>query len=398
MAEGDRWAAYFLAVSAARTDDAERLASLASGGNKAVNRMAARWFAKRHDMETLSSLAEAGNEFAEWHWMRLLAGSRRLTELQRLSTEGSEFAERFLIRCLAEDGNLAELDELAEQGAEYADMWIVRLLFAAGDLAQVRERARRGSEIAEERLVRHLAAKGDAASLHDMAESGSDAAHDALLQLAARNDDVDELRSLRAARPTFSERISGRSDPSPAEIEALARTGRHDELRELAEAGYGLAQLWLARVQAEAGDPEPLRAIASGMPYRDRDIMAAMAMSPAARNMFAGEYVAAQYEHAVKAEKWLAGMLADAQDVDGLAALAGTGSEVAKHHLATVLASRSDVERLRRLADDGDPHAAGALVVHLVENGRLQELEDEIAAGTEFAYETGVRLAERQAP
>ena len=85
----------------------------------------------------------------------------------------------------------------------------------------------------------------------------------------------------------------------------------------------------------------------------------------------------------------LVGLLADADDLDGLRALADAGSWTAAERLADLLAEAGDLERLRARVQAGDEIAAerlaGLLARRLAEAGDLDGLQALADAGSRDA-------------
>ena len=141
----------------------------------------------------------------------------------------------------------------------------------------------------------------------------------------------------------------------------LAERGDLDELRARAYSGDGEAAVWLAGLLAERGDPDEAEQILRG--------------AADAGDMYAAER--------------LATLLAERGDPDGaeqtLRTAADAGDTYAAMRLARLLAGRGNVDELRARADAGDMYAAEQLAWLLAERGDLDELRARVDAGDRAA-------------
>ncbi|WP_053734048.1 hypothetical protein [Nocardia sp. NRRL S-836] len=341
---GDRHAAYRLAhllVDEGQVDHALRvLRTQADGGDGYAAYRLANLLADQGQvgdaLKMLRTLLGGDSPSVVDGWTSLMAAQGQAQEalkvLRTLVDSGDEQAAYPLVELLAEQEQVEELGARADSGNRYAAYQLADLLAVQGQVEQLRTRADDGDGYAAVRLT------------------------DLLLMQRQAEDAPPVLRTLAE---------SGNREAAYRLVEFLAEQGKVEELRTRADSGDGHAAYRLADLLAEQGHVDDalqmLRALA------DRgDRHAAYLLAD----------LLAEQGHVDDALQML-GALADRGDLQAVVQLAKLGRRGQGDDVLKVL---------RTLADRGDFQAASSLVDLLVEQGRDEELEREVAAGTEGAF------------
>ena len=205
---------------------------------------------------------------------------------------------------------------------------------------------------------------------------------DYLIQHASR-----ERRTVRVPASTWDALLTHVRDP--ADAHRLADSAQRRLLyryavplyRHVGDAGDQDAALLLARLLAQRGDLDELRARADA---GDQDAAVYLAILLAERgdlDELRARADAGDQDAAVR----LTCLLGERGDLDELRARADAGDGAAALELANLLAQRGDLDELRAPADAGDPFAALELANLLAERGDLDELRARADAGDRAA-------------
>ena len=170
----------------------------------------------------------------------------------------------------------------------------------------------------------------------------------------------------------------------------LAERGDLDELRARADAGDWNSASRLARLLAAHGDLDELRARADvGDQYAARQLAELLAERG---DLDEAAQILRVRAIGGNAARLLARLLAEHGDLDELRARADVGDRYAARQLAELLAERGDLDGLRARAETGDRYAAERLAELLAERGDLDGLRARADVGDRYAAEL---LAER---
>ncbi|MEV0133043.1 tetratricopeptide repeat protein [Dactylosporangium sp. NPDC050688] len=333
-----------------------------------------------HAIALYQRATDTDDGFAARQLAGLLAEQGRVDELRDLAATGDWRATHRLVDVLTEQGRVEEalqvLRDLAATGDLSAAQRLADILAEQGRVDELRDLAATGDGYVRHRLADVLAEQGRVDELRDRAATGDEFAAARLADVLAEQGRVEEalqmLRDLAATGDEFDE-----GDGSVAErlADILAEQGRVDELRDLAATGDGHAARRLADVLAEQGRVEEALQI-----LRDRAAT--------------GDWFAAFGLADVLAEQ---GRVEEALQI--LRDRAATGDLDAANRLANMLAEQGRLEEALQVLRDraaADDFLAGfaslPLVKMLAEHGRIDELRDEVAAGTLDAVESLRRL------
>jgi len=323
---------------------------------------------------------DAGDKDAAWPLADLLVRCGALDELRAWADDGNKHAAERLAEVLAEHGDLDELRARAKAGDTHALHRLIDLLAERGDVYELGAWADAGDEHAAERLATVLAERGDLDQLRARADAGDERAAERLAAVLAVRGDLDQLR-IRAE--------AGDTDALLRLTNLLVQRGEFDIaiqiLRRQADNGVDYAARRLARLLAEHGNLDELRARAS---IGDIVAIRLLARLLAERGELDEAIDILRVPAAagdVSAARRLIKLLAQRGDVDELRARADAGDERAAERLATVLAERGDLDELRARAEVGDPDAAYSLANVLAQRGDLDELRGRADAGDNTA-------------
>ncbi|GAB3862173.1 hypothetical protein [Dactylosporangium cerinum] len=355
-------AAYRLADLLAEQGRLQELHARADAGNEPAADRLAYLLAKQGRVEDalqlLRTRADSGNEHAAYRLADLLAEQGRLQELHARADAGNEPAADRLAYLLAKQGRVEELRAGADAGSEHAANWLAYLLAEQGPvedaLQLLRTRADSGNEHAAYRLADLLAEQGRLEELRARADADANNEHaaDRLAYLLAKQGRVEELRARADA---------GNEDAAQQLAYLLAKQGRVEELRTRADAGNEDAAYQLADRLAKQGSVgDALQLLRTRADAGNED-----------------------------AAYLLADLLAEEGRLDELRARADADNEHAADRLADLLTRQGRVEDalqlLRTRADAGNENAARSLVWLLASGECIDELRDEVAAGTSGA-------------
>ena len=211
--------------------------------------------------QILRARVDAGDGYAAERLAILLADRGDLDELRARADAGDEDAAERLAILLADRTDLDELRARANAGDGYAAMRLAELLKKRGELDEaeqiLRARVDAADGYAAELLAELLADRGELDEAEQILRAWADDDDEVAMRLAELLADRGELDELRAR--------ANAGDAYAAEL--LADCGELDEaeqiLRARADAGDGDAAWRLARLLAQRGDLDGLRALAT---------------------------------------------------------------------------------------------------------------------------------------
>ncbi|OXM59674.1 hypothetical protein [Amycolatopsis vastitatis] len=393
---GDENAARHLAQLLVENGQIAQLRDRSTSDRHAANQLV-RLLAKQEQVDELRQRADNGHAHAAVRLAELLAAQEQVDDaIQVLRPHaGNGVAAIELADLLSEREQIEDAIEVlrahADNGDEYVAERLVDLLVANGQVERLRVRADGGDEYAATELAGLLVAQGQVEDaiqvLRPHADNGDGWAAVDLAALLVKQEQVEDATEV--LRPH-----ADNADPLAATrlAEVLAAHGQVGQLRQRADDGDEYAAGELARLMALQGQVEQLRERADGgdeyaatelaalLVMRDQAEDAIQVLRPHADN---GDRVVAARLAALLVNQ---GRVEDAIEV--LLVSAMKGDQLAVARLAQ-LAARGSVEHaiaiLRDLADNGHRQAALELTNQLVEHGKIDELEREVAAGTEGA-------------
>jgi tetratricopeptide (TPR) repeat protein len=352
-----------------------------------------RLLAQQHDVEELEQRATGGDGFAIGLFADLLVDQGRVEEavaVRRRHHRANELSPFYEVaERLAAIGRFDEAVTLLSPHVDGSDDILLNLLGQAGAVEELRRRAQDGSSGAAHRLADMLAAQGNVdEAVAVLRGYGNDwATSDRIARILADVGRLDE--AVAALRPHI-----GDDEPLATATVArlLARQGRVEEaiqlLRPFAERRNSIVDNQLAALLAEQGRLDEAIAISEPNTYFDRAVPV-LVESLARQGRLDDAIVILQ-------EQQLYDPSAASRKIDLLTrygrldeATAALREEADIGRTITLLAEHDHVEEavgmLRRLADEGDWSAAEQLVDVLLSRGRLDDLRDEVAAGTPYA-------------
>ena len=334
----------------------------------------------RYAIPLYESAVDAGDQDAARPLADLLVRCGDLSGLQALAETGDQHAVSQLVKVLGERGDLAALRARADTGDEYAAGQLAKVLAERGDLDGLRARADTGDADAIQLLINAMVERGEVElAIQILRRHAENGVESAAVRLARLLAERGDLDGLRA-RAKVGDTMATR-----LLARLLANVGELDEairvLRVPASKGDSFAARRLAELLAERGDIDELRARAAA---DDRHAARMLARMLKQRGKL-DELRARTKEGDWYAAQSLVQVLAERGDLDELRARTKEGDWYAAQSLVQVLAERGDLDELRARADAGDSAATSRLADVLAERGDLDELRARADAGDSAA-------------
>lgn len=370
-----------------RDHEAETLyRQAADAGDLEAARGLADLLVEQGQVEELTMRANAGDIYAAHRLAQRLVKQERVEELTTRADTGDQIAAAFRANLLAAQGRLEELTRYADTDDVYAAVTLAHLLVKQGRVKELVTRADHGDSIAaaqlvllpdKQRWVDELAPRTDTSAQGGIRWSDQDRVEEAI-ELLRRHSD-------------FPSDLSDLARPAQMLAELLAKQGRIEELTAQADAGDFAARLHLLSVlvkqrqveqfnaRAEAGDTlaANLRAILLGTQDGLEELT---------------NYANAGDKNAAA---WLAMKLAE----DDLRLRAQAGDPFAAQRLAELMAQQGNTKEaialLRPVAGTGNKSVGAQMVKLMATLGWIDDLDGEVAAGTQGAVEA-LRGAQKQ--
>ncbi|MGW2214061.1 hypothetical protein ACWCSD_03660 [Nonomuraea sp. NPDC001684] len=322
------------------------------------------------------ALADNGDPEAANSLAALLADLGRLDDLRALADDGNDLAAHRLTELLVEQGRIEALRALADDGFPYAADQLASLLVKRGApdqaIAALRAIPAVGRHpIVATRLGELLLEQGEVdqaiAALRGLAHTGDPSVVRRLLELRVKHAPLRELKALaETGRGMIGELIN-----------LLARCGRVDDLRVLAEKGHPHAAQRLAEWLAEQGRTEEAIALLTPVATEDRPNAVAWLARLLAEQGRIGELC-----DLVESGHFTAGyQLAELGRINELRDLAARGNHVAAALPTDLFGREGRIDELRELAEQGYYPAARCLTELLAEQGRIAEVRELGMAG-----------------
>ncbi|MBE1500414.1 hypothetical protein H4696_007514 [Amycolatopsis lexingtonensis] len=334
-----------------KEEAAEICRAAMSAGTSQPVRILARLLERLGRRDELAELAAAGSGDAAEELAPLLAEQGREPELRALAEAGNPKAAMLLAELLTgrgdHDGAIAIYRSLSDYSATRE---VARLLARQGMEDELRARAATGDSPAKEELARLLARQGRKAELHSLALAGDYYAAEQLARDREESGDIDGAIAIYDLVEGSGARLRT--------ARLLARHGREDDLRALAQAGEAYAIRELADLFFEEGREHELRALAAESDrYEPQDLLVKLLVREGRHDEAISVYSSLIEAGLTYRGRDLVELLAELGRDQELLDLAEKGDEWAEKALAELLAAQGREDELRRLALGGSRSA-----------------------------------------
>ncbi|WP_378976220.1 hypothetical protein [Paractinoplanes rhizophilus] len=394
---GESLAQVRLAELLARQGQLDRLRRRADAGDRASQHHLAFLLAKKGRVGELRRRAKAGNQSAANRLVELLSTHARTDEaLAWLRPNLVDWhAAKEVIEVLVQDQRTTDALAALRLYADSGEMWAaVRLNELLVDLCRVDElrlRAKAGDWDANKRLLDLLVAQNREDELRQRADDGDAKAADRLVDLL-----IDQDRVEVAITVLQTQADAGVWEAAYRLVDLLVELDRVDEaiawLQPRADSGA-----WEAAHERDrqtrlkffvTQDPGVRSSFCTTAHKRLADLLAEHGrIDELRRRADSGDTVAAYV---------LVDLLAETGQADELSQMADAGNLEAADKLSELLLTRGQVDEaiavLRSLIENGSPFATSRLINVLADHRRLDELEQEVNAGTSGAAERWMEL------
>ncbi|MEW2046647.1 hypothetical protein [Streptomyces sp. NPDC005476] len=361
----------------------EELRTRADAGDRGANSELVNLLAREGNLAELRTRSHAGDPVAARLFVAQLLQTgcveEALSHLQRWADVGDAAAARYIRKVLAEQDRLQELSTLADDG-DVDTSALAELLIKYGRLEELRTRADSGDRYAAYTLAEFLVQQGEVDELRSRADTGDSGAGSVLAGLLAGQGEVGEaLAILRGfanagdqdAACQLADLLAEHGDVD----EATAI------LRPLTDSGFHGAWYRLANLLAEHGDVNGAMAVLLAQPYAGGSVLNASRVADVlAREGRLDDLRTLADAGNQPAASALAVLLAKLGHIDELRDRAGVAHSHAAWQYNALLARSGLLEELQARANAGDSAAAW----HLSALARQSEnVEDDASDHTE---------------
>lgn len=358
---GDTYSGMELGRLLIATGRIDELRARSDGGDQGAKLELVSLLTRQGNHSELRTRSLGGDPMAARALVAELLGSGRLEEalqvLRTFAEAGDRAAARYLEKLLAERRRLDDLRSGADEGDEDAAWRLAELLEKFGGVQELRVRADRGDRVAAHTLAGLLGQKGEVDELRSRADAGDPAAVQVLAGLLVRQGNDEEALSLLRARADAGDRGAachladilvegGASEEAEGIFRALTRDGHHG-------AWYRFANLLAAR-----GDLDGAMAVLLDQPHAGGALMNASPVAEALARAGRLDDLRVLADAGNKpADDRLAGLLAEGGQTEELQARAEVAGSGAAWQFSALLARTGRLEELRDRAEAGDPVA-----------------------------------------
>lgn len=370
-----------------RDPEAETLyRQAADAGDLEAARHLADLLIEQGHVEELTMRANAGDIYAAHRLDQRLVKQERLEELTTRADTGDLIAAACRANLLAAQGHLEELTRYADTDDVYAAVALAQLLVKQERVEELVTRADAGDSIAaaqlvllpdKQRWVEELAPRTNTSAQVGIPWSDQDRVEEAI-ELLRRHSD-------------FPSDLSDLARPAQMLAALLAKQGRIEELTAQADVGDFAARLHLLSVLVKQRQVEQFNARAEAGDTLAADLRAIL--------LGTQEGLEELTNYANAGDKNAAAWLAMKLTEDDLRLRAQAGDPFAAQRLAELMAQEGNTKEaialLRPVAGTGNKSAGAKMVKLMATLGWIDDLDGEVAAGTQGAVEA-LRDAQKQ--